>query len=330
MASEGPRYGSAAATLGDGAVAWNNLGNLYADDGSGCNVILSTGQLSDTLRIDGFGFAIPTGATVNGITVTMERYVGVGGNSDRLDYLQLTKTGLGVGNDYADTLVDWSTPTPEVKSFGGVADLWGQSWTPAEINASTFGVRLRARCVTSGGSDTCVLDYVTITITYTLGDSDPQVVAATVPLSLRSRPRWAARRQVFEHFPELVPDVPDNGPQVVRGGFRLPPPIFARSRVIGAADDFEPDSTPGWESSVIHARGRGHAAPRRRSVAVLLAAPEGQGSVCCCPFGAVVVSRRFATADLVAVATRGEQRNTAVIVTSQFATAILIENTCSC
>ena len=52
-------------------------------------------------------------------------------------------------------------------------DVWGETWTPAKVNSSNFGVVFRC----AGGStgfgdvDTAYVDHVEITINYTAGSS---------------------------------------------------------------------------------------------------------------------------------------------------------------
>ena len=38
---------------------------------------------------------------------------------------------------------DWGTTRRQRSTYGSATDLWGTTWTPAQINASNFGVRLR-------------------------------------------------------------------------------------------------------------------------------------------------------------------------------------------
>jgi hypothetical protein len=46
--------------------------------------------------------------------------------------------GVYIGTDHADTTNFWATVLTD-KIYGGAADMWGLTFTPAEINASTFG-----------------------------------------------------------------------------------------------------------------------------------------------------------------------------------------------
>ncbi|MEO8590409.1 MAG: T9SS type A sorting domain-containing protein [Flavobacteriales bacterium] len=78
-----------------------------------------------------------------------------------LDYsVRLMKGGTIGGTDLANT-TSWPTSDAYV-NYGGAGNLWGQSWTIADINATGFGVVLAAR-VANG---TARVDHVRVTVTY--------------------------------------------------------------------------------------------------------------------------------------------------------------------
>src|SRR5690606_7277820 len=63
------------------------------------------------------------------------------GQTVRDDTIQLVVGGARTG-DNKSTAASWST-SEEIVSFGGTTDVWGLSLTPADVNASDFGVALR-------------------------------------------------------------------------------------------------------------------------------------------------------------------------------------------
>lgn len=98
-----------------------------------------TGGVSGGLYGTDCGFAIPTGATIDGIVFDMACY-GDGGPYDHT--VRLTKTaGTAVGDNKAlGSGSRWDTGgTWPYRSYGSSSDLWGTTWTVAEINASGFG-----------------------------------------------------------------------------------------------------------------------------------------------------------------------------------------------
>lgn len=55
--------------------------------------------------------------------------------------------------------------TQTLTSFGGAADLWGLTWTPAEINAAGFAVRIRKSIL--GSEHGLLINWIRVTVTYT-------------------------------------------------------------------------------------------------------------------------------------------------------------------
>lgn len=88
---------------------------------------------------------------------------------DNLVYL--TKAGTIVGSNYANTGAEWPTANAYT-SYGGSSNLWGTTWTVAEINNSGFGARVSA--IVQNG--TANIDHIRITVWY----------ASTLPIELQS------------------------------------------------------------------------------------------------------------------------------------------------
>ena len=142
---------------------WLNPGNAAASDGAYASITdkkFDTGANSHVLYATGFGFTIPLTATITGIELHYERYYSAGGISDAL--VQIVKGGTR-GGDNKSTGSAWNG-TDTVVTFGGAADLWGQTWTPAEINAGDFGIAVAATA-TSDDSDAHI-DHLSIVVHY--------------------------------------------------------------------------------------------------------------------------------------------------------------------
>ncbi len=58
--------------------------------------------------------------------------------------VRIMKVGTPTGSNFAQTITGWST-TEAYTTYGGATQLWGLSWTVAEINAVGFGAALSAR-----------------------------------------------------------------------------------------------------------------------------------------------------------------------------------------
>jgi len=161
-----------------GGPAWANPGNITNSDNNRASASLISGQTSDALVANNFGFTIPTNATIDGITVNIERYgtrttffIFVS-RAIRDQTIQLTKNGTtAVGANRALTTTNWPA-SDGTQSYGGAADLWGTTWTPAEINNSNFGVYIQAFSWKLGfvGNATlsAFVDHVTVTVDYTV------------------------------------------------------------------------------------------------------------------------------------------------------------------
>ena len=151
--------------IGIGTVSWTNPGNIIADDTSYATAALSNAT-SRYLAGTNYGFAIPTDATISGITVAIARFESAtGAGKDVQDNIvSLIKGSTLTGTNKAATSTEWPTGSPVAATYGSTSDLWGTTWTPADINASNFGVALSAK---SSNNRTASVDYIQITVTYT-------------------------------------------------------------------------------------------------------------------------------------------------------------------
>jgi hypothetical protein len=146
--------------------SWSNRGNVGANDGSYATVALDDGDRSQFLQCSSFGFSLPAGATINGITVTIERKAGT---ASRLvdSSLKIVKGGSRTGTEKANTTTYYPT-ADTVASYGSATDLWGTTWAVGDINASNFGIALRVtKPGTADGAITASVDYIEITVDYT-------------------------------------------------------------------------------------------------------------------------------------------------------------------
>ena len=92
--------------------------------------------------------------------------------------VQLLKAGSPVGSNKASATA-WGTSLGTV-NYGSSSDLWGTTWTGADVSASTFGLRFAAKNV-GAASATASLDYISITVTY--NDDTNGIGTSTVPIA---------------------------------------------------------------------------------------------------------------------------------------------------
>jgi hypothetical protein len=152
--------------------SWSNVGNIAAsDDSFASSGNLVGGQVSETLRASNFGFStadIPSGSTINGIEIRIERRTGGPGVRDSLLKLALISAGTAadqVGNNKANTGSDWPTVDTQA-TYGGAADVWGTSLTDANLRSTNFAVDL-ITIVPGGTPRNCLVDFIEARITYT-------------------------------------------------------------------------------------------------------------------------------------------------------------------
>lgn len=157
---------STCVSLGGGNQNWTNPNRAQLQDASYATASVNDGQLTDPLQCTGYGFAIPAAAVINGITVTVWRLAS--NNACCIDaQMQLVKAATIQPTDRSTGTFYPSANTAE--AHGSATDLWGTTWTPADINNANFGAVFAAqKSVTAGGARTVSVDYIQITIDYIL------------------------------------------------------------------------------------------------------------------------------------------------------------------
>lgn len=127
-----------------GTQPWVNPTNISTDDTDNASVALSgaggTG-ISEYLTATNFGFSVPVGATILGITASFNRKRDLLGGVVTDNAVKLVKGGTVTGDNKAGQT--WSK-TQSIQTYGSGNDLWGTALTPADVNASNFGVAISA------------------------------------------------------------------------------------------------------------------------------------------------------------------------------------------
>ncbi|GEM_PF-5200293 len=149
--------------------AWAGTGNAGTDDTAYATCAVNGTDLGNTtsqlLALRGFGFAVPQDATIVGVTATVLRFAS--NNTSLADAaVRLTKDGsTPVGSDLR-VATQWTTTATTI-TYGGTANLWGTTLTPAEVNSAGFGLLLSVSNV-NRSVRTASVDLVTISVTYRL------------------------------------------------------------------------------------------------------------------------------------------------------------------
>jgi len=163
-----------------GSASWMSPDNAKVSDNVYATVYANTSiQATAYLKAKGFGFAIPDGSTINGITVDVERaQTSAGAFYDEVAALVINDTVVLSSNMVTTPYQYWPT-VDTVKTFGTPTSLWGQTLTPADINNPNFGFVMAARKIT--GSRYARIDYIGMTVYYTppvIPDTTPPIIAA--------------------------------------------------------------------------------------------------------------------------------------------------------
>lgn len=178
---------------------WAGPDNVFASDNVYATYALARNATSDSLSAQGFGLDVPGNATILGIAVGVERSkTGTGVLSDT--EFALLKAGVPVGT-HRHSAADWPGADATL-TVGGATDLWGTTWTPAEVNDPEFGVELKAT-ENNTAAVTLRVDAVTLSVTYRITDGGQFVVlsntsASDMTLTHESAASTAAYRFLLE------------------------------------------------------------------------------------------------------------------------------------
>jgi len=173
-ATDGPN--SPATTVDDatvGTIAWTDVNNSQAQDDSFAGAILGDGfggeETSHYIKATNFSFAIPTDATIDGIVVEVDKSE-LDASDDVFDNTVRIVKGNTIGStDRADS-TEWQVGDDDTYfSYGSSSDLWGETWTESDIEASDFGFAISARGNVSGlpFDPNARVDHIRITVHFT-------------------------------------------------------------------------------------------------------------------------------------------------------------------
>jgi len=171
-ASSGPNSPNTESTDSTvGTVSWSfpSPDGTFASDSNRATASLTASNSTRYLRNQGFGFALPaTNCVVDGILVEWQR----SGTSpvDRVidSSVRIVKGGV-IGSTNRSAGIDWPLTVAEeaYASFGGATDLWGETWTCADINATNFGSVVSGSYIGGVGATLASVNHTRITVYYT-------------------------------------------------------------------------------------------------------------------------------------------------------------------
>ncbi|HLP98878.1 MAG TPA: DUF6701 domain-containing protein [Sideroxyarcus sp.] len=154
---------SCSSMTGVGTIAWTIPANAVATDNVYATAITTAAATTNYLNCTGFNFAgVPVGATITGITVSIERK---GSRTRRSSdaFVYLIKGGV-INTLFNGKTATQYTAADVIEAHGGMTNLWGTSWTDADVKAPGFGVAYAA--VTTRAL-TVSVDHIQVRVDYT-------------------------------------------------------------------------------------------------------------------------------------------------------------------
>jgi hypothetical protein len=171
--SQGPDKGDTAFdNPATGMVAWRNPMNALDSDGKYATDSLTSAKFtSHYLEVEGFGFSIPSNATITGITVQVLEHDSGRAISGLQSFVYLVKNNVIQHDSIAGTTI---VDTDTRHTSGGCSDTWNDStWIYANINSPDFGVAYYARglFISFSAIAKIFIDEIRVSVCYTVPTS---------------------------------------------------------------------------------------------------------------------------------------------------------------
>lgn len=209
-----------------GTQPWGGLGNVGAQDNNYAEASASNSGITNYLKCTGYGFSIPSGATITSITVGPW----VNSTYTFTDYaMELVRAGTvnSINQVTSPTTLPNGggsfTSSPTQLTYGGNVGVWGGTWTPADINDAGFGAAFAAQRGPYNSSQIVGVDAMPITVSYTM-PAGPSVVSIN---RADTSPTNAASVSWTVTFSETVSGVGTGNFQLVSSGLGGTPAITA-------------------------------------------------------------------------------------------------------
>lgn len=160
---------------GVGTVSWSGLGNIYTANGVFATSSPGASARTHYLKGTNYGLSIPSTANIEGILVKIKRKAATASRIKDSN-IKIIKGGVVKTTNKANTSTFWPI-TNTYASYGGATDLWGETWTPADVNASNFGVAVSAVRNATGSTVVASVDHIEVTVYY----NNPPIISVSSP-----------------------------------------------------------------------------------------------------------------------------------------------------
>lgn len=171
---------------------------------------------SQYLKVTNFGFAVPGGATINGIVAEVELSASAG-SAVYDNSVKLVKGGTITGSDKKRASSSYWGTSDAYITYGSSGNLWGTTWSVSNINASNFGIVIAAK---SNSAVTARIDHVRITVYYTTsgGSQAHYLKASNFGFALPSTATVSGVQVDVEKKAGTASNVTDTVVKLVKGG----------------------------------------------------------------------------------------------------------------
>lgn len=171
--NSGIKSPSVAVNDSSGVTAWSNPNNVFVQDGNDAVLTQTQNQIGDNLLVTGFGFSVPSNATITQIIVSGAGFMTSAGGFFGQASFTLLKNGVLTGNTNVLTAslgIPKNANGPFTMTFSPTqpSPSWGYNWTPADVNNANFGVAINGVPFRVVDTQTTNIDLVQITVVYSL------------------------------------------------------------------------------------------------------------------------------------------------------------------
>jgi hypothetical protein len=164
-ADEGPNFaGTVVNDASIGTVSWSSPHFAAGDNNSDASATINN-NATNYLKATNFGFSIPDEATITGIKVEWQRNSRFATATTIDNAIRIVKDGT-IGSEDKSSATSWPSSLTYAE-YGGEGDLWGETWTPDDINSSDFGTALSVQ-KTDSGDEQLSVRRVRITVYYSI------------------------------------------------------------------------------------------------------------------------------------------------------------------
>lgn len=168
VANTGSTYGTSSTTASSGGTQiWGAVSNAYSTSGY-ANSALGAGQQTSYLVCKGFGFSIPSTASIVGVVFSYKGYANSSSAAQDYQVSLFNTTAIGTAKSTGGYL----NTTPTIISYGNSSDMWGLysgTLNPTIVNGSNFGIGLSLQSVS--GSVGVYANSMSLTVYYSSSSS---------------------------------------------------------------------------------------------------------------------------------------------------------------